>query len=275
MTGEPTTVHRAMPEGHHEDDEAHSGSPSIGDYGLLADCNGAALVNRAGSIDWLCLPRYDSPAIFARLLDPEAGHWSITPVDEFRAERRYLPGTLVIETTFTTATGQARLIDALAFAQGQRVHDLGLDCPHEVLRLLEVVAGTVEFAMELAPRPEYGLIRPLFRQTADGGETALGPNRIGVRVGTPTTIDDATMRAAFRVSVGQRVGFSLRWADVDALAPEPCPANQVSVRIADTIKAWQSWETAHDIYQGAHRDMVRLGSRVLKGLSYRPTGAIV
>ncbi len=78
-----------------------------------------------------------------------------------------------------------------------------------------------------------------------------------------------------RVGVGQRVGFALRWADVDAAPPAACPADQVSVRMADTIEAWRSWETAHDIYQGAHRDMVRLGSRVLKGLSYRPTGAIV
>ncbi len=275
MTEDLTTPRQTAPPAPERHDQDLAGSGSIGDYGLLADCNGAALVSRAGAIDWLCLPRYDSPAIFARLLDPEAGHWSITPIGEFRAERRYLPGTLVIETTFTTATGRVRLIDALAFAPGQRVHDLGLDSPHEVLRLAEGLAGSVDLEMELAPRPEYGLIRPLFRETEDGGETPLGPNRIAVRAGTPTTIDDATMRAEFRVGVGQRVAFALRWADVDAAPPVASPPDQVSVRIADTIEAWRSWETAHDIYQGAHRDMVRLGSRVLKGLSYRPTGAIV
>src|ERR687885_781239 len=77
----------------------------IGDYGLLADCNSAALVARDGSIDWLCLPRYDSDAIFARILDPAAGHWSLRPAGEFTVERRYLPGTLVIETTFTKEAG--------------------------------------------------------------------------------------------------------------------------------------------------------------------------
>src|SRR3954466_15868417 len=87
----------------------------IADYGLLADCTSAALVDRSGSIDWLCLPRYDSPAVFSRLLDPAAGHWSITPAADFEVERRYLPGTLVIETTFTTATGVVRLTDALGF----------------------------------------------------------------------------------------------------------------------------------------------------------------
>src|SRR5919108_3926958 len=94
----------------------------IADYGLLADCNSAALMNRYGSIDWLCLPRFDSDAVFARILDPEAGHWSIRPVGEFETERRYLPGTLVIETTFTTDSGVVRLTDAMAFAHRQRGH---------------------------------------------------------------------------------------------------------------------------------------------------------
>src|SRR5204862_1467179 len=103
--------------------EASTGqSVPIGEYGLLADCNSAALVSRDGSVDWLCLPRYDSPAIFARILDAAAGHWSIAPAGEFRSERRYLPGTLVLETTFTTETGSVRLTDALAFAPGQRGH---------------------------------------------------------------------------------------------------------------------------------------------------------
>src|SRR5919201_4247513 len=86
----------------------------IADYGLLADCNGSALVDRAGSIDWLCMPRYDSPAIFARLLDRDAGHWSIRPAGAFDVKRRYIPGSLAIETTFTTDTGTVRLIDVMA-----------------------------------------------------------------------------------------------------------------------------------------------------------------
>src|SRR3954466_8137280 len=85
----------------------------VADYGLMADCNGSALVDHAGSIDWLCMPRYDSPAIFARLLDPEAGHWSIRPSGQFEAARRYLPGSLAVETTFTTPSGSVRLIDVM------------------------------------------------------------------------------------------------------------------------------------------------------------------
>src|SRR3954466_8752690 len=94
----------------------HGAFTPIGEYGLLADCNSAALVDRDGSVDWLCLPRYDRDAIFSRILDPEAGHWSIRPAGAYTAERRYLPSTLVIETTFTTDTGSVRLLDAMAFA---------------------------------------------------------------------------------------------------------------------------------------------------------------
>src|SRR4051812_8573143 len=148
----------------------------IADYGLLADCNSSALVDRAGSIDWLCLPRFDSDAIFARLLDPEAGHWSIRPAGAFTAERRYLPGTLIVETTFTTDTGTVRLADAMAFAEGQRGHDLGFDAPHEVLRGVAGVEGEVAMALELAPRPEYGLITPLIR-LEDGGARTFGSGR--------------------------------------------------------------------------------------------------
>src|SRR3954467_2485144 len=121
----------------------------IADYGLLADCTSAALVSRSGSIDLLAPPRFDSPAVFTRLLDPAAGHWSITPVEDFEVTRRYLPATLVIETTFRTGAGVARLTDALTFQPGQRGHDLGKDAPHELLRLVEGVEGDVELRYEL------------------------------------------------------------------------------------------------------------------------------
>jgi GH15 family glucan-1,4-alpha-glucosidase len=252
------------------------GAQPIADYGLLADCNSAALVARDGSIDWLCLPRYDSPSVFGRILDPAAGHWSITPTSAFTSERRYLPGTLVIETTFTTDTGVARITDALVFAQGQRGHDLGYDAPHELLRHVEGISGSVELRFELAPRTEYGLVRPLFRMEGDGGRTFGGPNRIRARAGIPVEIGDVTMRGDFTVSAGDGVGFSLRWMPTEAKEPAPATApDAVAARIAETVEGWRSWEADHDIYDGPHRELVRLSSRVLKGLTYRPTGAIV
>src|SRR3954449_6696518 len=110
--------------------EPSGASTPIADYGLLADCNSAALLDGDGSIDWLCMPSYDSPAVFARILDPDAGHWAITPAGASGSERRYRPGTLVVETTFTTPAGRVRLTDALVFAEGQRGHDLGRAAPH-------------------------------------------------------------------------------------------------------------------------------------------------
>ena len=263
----PIVSDRAAPAGR--------GSQPIANYALLADCNSAALVDRDGSIDWLCLPRYDSPALFAGILDPDAGHWSIRPSGAYRTERRYLPGTLVLETTFTTATGTVRLTDAMAFAAGQREHELGLDSPHELLRLVAGVAGEVELVMELAPRPEYGLVRPLFRRTDGGGRTFGGPNQAVVAAGVPTEVQDATMRASFRVRQGEQVGFALRWAAPESRHPTATPPEEVAARIEDTVAGWRSWEAQHDVYEGAHRDPVRLCSRVLKGLTYRPTGAIV
>jgi GH15 family glucan-1,4-alpha-glucosidase len=221
------------------------------------------------------MPHYDSPAVFARILDPNAGHWSIAPVAGCTSERRYLPGTLVIETTFTTATGTVRLIDAMAFAPGQRGHDLGRGAPHEVLRLVEGVSGEVELEMELAPRPEYGLVLPLFRMEGDGGRTFGGPNQIAVSAGVPATIADATMHARFTVRGGERVGFGLHWAPAEGERPEACPPDRIPARIEDTVDGWRSWEAEHDIYDGPHKELVRFSSRVLKGLTFRPTGAIV
>jgi alpha,alpha-trehalase len=209
------------------------------------------------------------------MLDPGAGHWSIAPTAPFRVQRRYVPGTLVIETTFTTDSGSVRMTDALLLAEGQRHHELGLDAPHELARLVEGLEGTVELEMELAPRPEYGLVSPLFRRVEGGGRTFGGPNQIAVRAGVAVEIDRATMHARFSLGAGEQTGFSLRWAAVESAAPEPSAPEHVPARIADTVAAWRSWEAEHDIYEGPHRELVRLSSRVLKGLTYRPTGAIV
>ena len=248
----------------------------IADYGLLADCNSAALVDRFGSIDWLCLPRYDSAAVLSRILDPAAGHWSIRPADRFSVERRYLPSTLVIETTFTTETGTVRLTDAMAFAEGQRAHDLGYEAPHELLRQVDPIEGRVELVMELAPRPEFGLYRPLVRLLDDGARSFGGNTPLRLRAGVTLELDEkSTVRATFTVEA-DGVGFALRRLPAEAQkAPEPTVPGDVAARIEDTVEAWRSWEAEHDVYTGAHRDRVRHSARVLKGLTYRPTGAIV
>ncbi|WP_307805395.1 glycoside hydrolase family 15 protein [Streptomyces spirodelae] len=250
-------------------------STPIAEYGMLADGNSAALVDRRGSVDWLCMPRYDSPALFARLLDPGGGHFALTPVGAFDVRRRYLPGSLVIETEFTTATGVARLRDALAVGEGESGHTVGLRPPHELLREVEGIAGEVDFDIELVPRPEYGLVRPLLRETGRGVRTFGGPNQIAVGTAVPLRAGRACARARARVSAGQHVALAMVWTPAGEAPPEPTPPERVSGRIRETVEAWRSWEADHDIYQGPHHEQVRFSSRVLKGLTYRPTGAIV
>src|SRR4051794_577860 len=107
----------------------------IAEYALLSDCRSAALVHRAGSIDWLCFPRFDSPSVFAHLLDRAAGHWSIRASGDAEISRRYLPETLVLETTYRTETGTAIVLDAMAVGRNERGHGLGATVPSVVLRL--------------------------------------------------------------------------------------------------------------------------------------------
>jgi GH15 family glucan-1,4-alpha-glucosidase len=168
-----------------------------------------------------------------------------------------------------------RLTDAMAIADGQRGHDVGMDSPHEVLRLVEGVTGKVEMLLELVPRPEFGLVRPLLRHTADGGRTFGGPTRVAISAGSPVEVADSAMRSSFSVSEGETVGFSMRYAPVEQPALTPTSAEAVTERISDTVEAWRSWEAEHDIYSGPNKDLVRFSARVLKGLTYRPTGAIV
>ncbi len=138
----------------------------IAEYALLSDCRSAALVSRAGSIDWLCFPRFDGPSVFAHLLDKQGGHWSINAVGASEVSRRYLEGTMVLETTFRTPTGTAVLLDAMAIGRNERGHELGVDSPGVVLRSVSCQSGTVEIELEYVPRLEYGLDRALAEANA-------------------------------------------------------------------------------------------------------------
>src|SRR3954453_5272757 len=243
---------------------AHDFKP-IADYGLLSDCNTSALAARDGSIDWLCMPRFDSPALFARILDPDAGHWTIAPAGRSIVERRYTDASLVLKTLFATETGKAVLTDGMAFAQGQRGHDLGNEAPHEVLRVVEGIDGDVEFEFELAARPEYGLVKPLVRLTDYGARTFGGPNQIAVSSAVPLELEGSTLKARFTVQAGETYGFALRWTPVERAAMMPTSHEAVAARLEDALRAWRSWEGEHDVYDGPNRELVRFSARVLKG----------
>jgi GH15 family glucan-1,4-alpha-glucosidase len=146
---------------------------AIADHALLSDRHSSALVDRSGSVEWLSFPRFDSPSVFGRLLGPDAGHWSITPSGDWTSTRRYVDRTLVLETTFTTATGLLVLTDLLALGSDNGGHRLGRNVPHLLVRRVACRSGSVEVNISYAPRPEYGLVVPLLAH-ADGGVTARG-----------------------------------------------------------------------------------------------------
>ncbi|HEY0539794.1 MAG TPA: glycoside hydrolase family 15 protein [Actinoallomurus sp.] len=247
----------------------------IGDYALLSDRHSAALVARDGSVDWLCFPRFDSPSVFARLLDHGAGHWSIRPSVPHEVSRRYLDETVVLETTFRTATGTVILTDALLTGPGDGGHRLGKGVPHLLVRRLACAEGQVPMEVEYRPRPEYGLIAPILSQV-DGGVTSRGgaewlvlttPVRLG--------IGDATAHGACTLSAGETLHFGLHRSTLEEAPARIWPQEELASRLDSTVAAWRSWSSLHQAYEGPWRDLVRHSGRVLQALSFQPSGAIV
>jgi GH15 family glucan-1,4-alpha-glucosidase len=247
----------------------------IAAHALVSNCHSAALVTVDGSVDWLCFPRFDSPSVFGRLLDDDAGHWSIHPVGEYAASRCYLDRSLVLETTFRTPTGRMVLTDTLATGPGNRGHALGKGAPRLLLREVTCGEGTVDVDVSYVPRPEYGLLRPLLSHV-DGGVTARGGAEWLV-LSTPVGMDlaDSTGTARVRLSAGQTVRFALHRTTLEEQPARIWSQEEIGERLADTVIAWQSWSDLHETYDGPWRDLVRHSGRVLRGLTFQPSGAVV
>ena len=247
----------------------------IGDYGLLSDCRSAALVSSEGSVDWLCFPRFDSPAVFSRLLGEQAGQWAIRPVEEATCTRRYVERTLVLETTFGTSDGTVTVTDALAVGAGDRGHDLGAAAPGVLLRQVSCTDGAVDVHVEFAPRPEYGLIYPVLREVSGGLVARGGADVLALSSPVPFEFDGPTARAKVRMSAGDTVGFALHhqlsWQERPALWGQA----EIASRLADTTGAWESWSQLHQNYRGPWQELVDVSGRVLQGLTFFPTGAMV
>jgi GH15 family glucan-1,4-alpha-glucosidase len=247
----------------------------IGDYGLISDCHSAALVSREGSVEWLCWPRFDSSSIFARLLDEGAGRWSIRPAAEASVTRRYVDDSLVLETTFATTEGTVVLRDALAVGSNERGHDLGAQSPHALLRRVSCERGRVELELHYAPRPEYGLIEPVMADV-DGGLAARGGADV-LLLSSPIDleVEGSDARARFSLDAGRSLSFALEHRRSWEPPTSPWSQEDIARRLDDTLEAWRTWSQIHQAYDGPWRDLVHLGGRVLQGLTYQPTGAIV
>ena len=245
-------------------------SVAIDDFAFLSDCHSAALVHRDGSVDWWCVPRFDSPSVFGRLLGPGAGHWSLNPSGDFEVERDYVPDTLVLRTTFRTADGKVVVTDALALEPGARRHDIGVHSAHVLLRRVEGVAGEMEMITDCSPRMEYGLTVPSVARSRDAVVARGGPVRLTLAGDVELEPCAGGMGCRFTVADGDAVEFRLSYAR----AADPA-ADHAQGDLDDTIAGWQSWAQLHDGYAGRHRDQVRRSSLVLQGLTYQPTGAVV
>ena len=235
----------------------------IEDYGLIGDLQTAALVSRNGSIDWLCLPRFDSSAVFAALLgDAGNGHWSFRPEGEFRsAGRRYRGETLVLETELETDGGSVRLVDFMPPRATKP----------DVVRIVEGVRGRVEMRMELALRFEYGSVTPWVRNL-DGTLVAIaGPDAVALH--TPVELEGRDLRtyASFTVSEGDRVPFVLTWFPSHEPLPEEVDAEAA---LDDTVSYWEEW-SSQCTHTGRWDEALRRSLLTLKALTYAPTGGIV
>jgi GH15 family glucan-1,4-alpha-glucosidase len=235
----------------------------IEDYALIGDCQTAALVGRNGSIDWLCLPRFDSGACMAALLGtPDHGRWLLAPAGEVkRVERRYRPGTLVLETDFETDDGAVRIIDFMPIRT--TVADL--------VRIVCGLRGQVRMRMELIMRFDYGSIVPWVRHSGDGLVATAGPDHLRLRTPVELRGRDFTTVAEFTVADGQRIPFDLTWHPSYETAPNGLDPESALVETEDW---WREW-SGRGTFDGEWRDAVQRSLITLKALTYAPTGGII
>jgi len=236
----------------------------IEDYALLGDLQTAALVSTAGSIDWLCLPKFDSPACFAALLDtPDAGHWIVAPAaGGVCTRRRYVKDTLVLQTEWVSGDGTVRVIDFMP----PRGH------APDVVRIVEGVLGSVVMRSELRLRFDYGLVVPWVRHHDDMVEAIAGPDRVRLRTPAPTRGKEMSTVSDFTVRAGDRVPFVLTWNPSHESPPKPVDAEHA---LRDTLRFWTDWAHRGNPVHGPYRDAIKRSLLTLKALTYHPTGGIV
>lgn len=247
----------------------------IADYALVSDCHSAGLISRSGSIDWLCFPRFDSPAVFCRLLDEHGGYFSICPVRASDIQREYLEEALCLKTVFRNGAARIELEDMLAVGPNDTGHELGAAVPHAIIRRLRCTKGAAEIFLEFAPRHEYGLITPVLRKTEEGVSAQGGAACLFLTSPVHLEIEKFNGRARFRITSGDEYFFALEYRSTSESRPEPWSMKTIRRHFDGTLHAWRTWSELHQNYQGPYRALVHHSGKVLQGLTYYPTGAIV
>lgn len=238
-------------------------SQPLEDYAMIGDCQSAALIGRDGSLDWLCWPRFDSPACFARLLgDVENGRWLIAAAGEARVSRRYRHNTLILETLYETPTGRAMVIDFMPATH-----------PHcHLVRIVRGLSGQVSFQTELTIRPNYGVAIPWVRRAKNGDlHAVVGPDALVLRSEVDLVPDGRCHRAAFSVAADQSLDFVLTYHQSYADRPDRIDAREM---LEKTEHRWHQW-TGHFTAKLPHGDLVLRSLITLRALIYEESGAIV
>ncbi len=248
--------------------------PAIHDYGIIGDCRAAALISRQGSIDWLCWPRFDKPAIFAALLDREqGGHWQISAVSPEKIERQYVSQTNILQTHFLTKSGTAVLTDLMSGAS-QLPHQPIVIPDHEIIRCMECTDGEIEIEITFNPRADYGATAVKIREVGKLGlRMEVGRGVYWLRSSVPLVVSKGKASARVLIHSGESLQFSLSYSE-EAPAVLPPADKSVLDRIHDSIGRWQAWAKRAD-YDGAYRDEVVRSALLLKLLSFAPSGAII
>jgi GH15 family glucan-1,4-alpha-glucosidase len=233
------------------------------DYAIIGDTHSVALVTKSGSIDWLCFPRADSPACFAALLGKtEHGAWRIAPVERVLAvKRRYVPGTLVLETEWRTQSGVVRLTDFMP--PRQSVPD--------VVRIVTGISGSVRLRMELVVRFDYGSIVPWVRACEGATSFIGGPDALELRTPAATRGEGLSTVADIEVRPGTTVPFVLTWHPSHEAPPKPIDPDEA---LTDTVDWWLTW-SSRCTFSGPYREEVTSSLVVLKALTHRPSGGVL
>jgi len=246
----------------------------IQDYGIIGDCRSAALVSREGSLDWLCWPKFDSPAIFCAILDRDrGGYWRIGVADAANISRKYVPDTNVLQTTFKCASGTVTLTDLMPvsseeFKQTTRLPD------HEIVRQVECSAGEADIEMEFIPRALYGLEPVTIRDLGKLGiRMKVGKGVYWLRTNAPLNLSEASAHSRFHIRTGDIFQFSFSYTEEAPAVLNPL-GGFVRDGIERSIAFWREW-AGRAKYQGPYREAVVRSVLALKLLTFAPSGAII
>jgi len=256
--------------------------PPIGGYGFLSDCHTSALVSYDGAVEWLCLPRFDSPSVFAAMLDRGAGHFKLAPRGVIvPISRRYEPGTLVIETTWVTETGWVVVHDLLSI--GEWAPEGGPDgrpeTTHEsdrsLLRVMTCIDGEVEMEMECTPRFGYGVEAACWSGGELGGAVARGADGVELQLTSDMelSLEQGTARGVLRLREEETGFCAITWTDGDLGGPRSAP--EALERLDSTEEFWREWLRAGKFPDHPWRIHLQRSALVLKGLTYAPSGALL